>query len=149
MSAPQPSPRRRAALTGRAVVLVLVIGALFFTLAVPVKSWLAQRAEISALEAQVLATQQRVAELTISAQRWQDPAFIAAEARRRLHFVLPGEIGYTTLGADGRPAAESLAQATAHRTWVDKMWGTLQEADNGAPEAGSLSVLTPGAKVAS
>ncbi|CAB4660485.1 unannotated protein [freshwater metagenome] len=120
-----------------------------FTLAVPVKSWLAQRAELSALDAQVQATQQRVADLSIAAQRWQDPAFVAAEARRRLHFVLPGEIGYTTLGADGRPAAESLADAAAHRTWADKIWGTLQEADNGAPEPGSLSVLTPGAKVAS
>ena len=149
MSAPLLAPRRRAALTGRALILVLVVGALVFTLAVPVKSWLAQRAELSALDAQVQAAQQRVADLTIAAQRWQDPAFVAAEARRRLHFVLPGEIGYTTLGADGRPAAESLAEAAAHRTWADKIWGTLQEADNGAPEPGSLSVLTPGAKVAS
>jgi hypothetical protein len=118
---------------------------LAFTLAVPVKSWLAQRAEIAGLEADVAATQQRVADLTIQQQRWQDPAFIAAEARRRLQFVLPGEIGYTTLGADGRPAAESLAEAAAHRTWVDKMWSTLQEADDGAPEPGTTSAVTPGA----
>ena len=144
MSAPLLAPKRRAAVTGRAVVLLLVLAALVFTLAVPVRTWLAQRADIASLHAQVEAAQQRVAELTVQQQRWSDPAFIAAEARRRLHFVLPGEIGYTTLGADGRPAAESLAEAAAHRTWVDKMWGTLQEADTGAPEPGSTTV-TPGA----
>ncbi|MDO8732338.1 MAG: septum formation initiator family protein [Actinomycetota bacterium] len=144
MSAPLLAPKRRAAVTGRAVVLLLVLGALVFTLAVPVRSWLAQRADIASLQAQVDAAEQRVADLTIQEQRWADPAFIAAEARRRLHFVLPGEIGYTTLGADGRPAAESLADAAAHRTWVDKMWATLQQADNGAPEAGATTV-TPGA----
>ena len=124
-------------MTGRALLLVLVLLALGFTLAVPLRLWLAQRAEIAALEADVAATQQRVADLQVQQQRWQDPAFVAAEARRRLQYVLPGEIGYTTLGADGRPAAESLAEAAAHRTWVDKMWGTLQQADKGAPEAGS------------
>lgn len=130
-------------MTGRALLLVLVFIVLGFTLAVPLRSWLSQRAEISALEADVAATQQRVADLQVQQQRWQDPAFIAAEARRRLQYVLPGEIGYTTLGADGRPAAESLAEASAHRTWVDKMWGTLQQADNGAPEPGAS--LTTGA----
>jgi len=145
VSAPLLAPKRRAAVTGRAVVLLLVLAALVFTLAVPVRAWLAQRADIASLQAQVEAAQQRVADLTIAEQRWADPAFIAAEARRRLHFVLPGEIGYTTLGADGRPAAESLADAAAHKTWVDKMWGTLQQADNGAPEAGSTTIVTPGA----
>ena len=133
-------------MTGRAVVLLLVLAALVFTLAVPVRSWLAQRADISSLQAQVDAAKQRVAELTIQQQRWEDPAFIAAEARRRLHFVLPGEIGYTTLGADGRPAAESLADAAAHKTWVDKLWGTLQQADDGAPEPGVSTTVTPGAQ---
>lgn len=144
MSASLLAPKRRAAVTGRAVVLLLVLVALAFTLAVPIRSWLAQRADISALHAQVEAAQQRVADLTIQQQRWADPAFIAAEARRRLHFVLPGEIGYTTLGADGRPAAESLAEAAANRTWVDKMWSTLQQADDGAPEPGASTTVTPG-----
>ena len=144
VSAPLLAPKRRAAVTGRAVVLILVLGALVFTLGVPVRTWISQRADIASLQAQVDAAQQRVADLTVQEQRWADPAFVAAEARRRLHFVLPGEIGYTTLGADGRPAAESLADAAAHRTWVDKMWATLQQADKGAPEPGSTSV-TPGA----
>ena len=53
VSAPLLAPRRRAALTGRALILALVLGALIFTLIVPVKSWLAQRAELSSLDAQV------------------------------------------------------------------------------------------------
>jgi hypothetical protein len=55
-----------------------------------------------------------------------------AEARRRLHFVKPGEIGYVALGADGRPAAESISELAAEQntSWFMQLWGAVQEADD-------------------
>ena len=29
---------------------------------------------------------------------WEDPAFVIAQARSRLHFVFPGEVGYVATG---------------------------------------------------
>ncbi len=126
------APKQRGSLTGRAAVLALVFGLLVLTLAVPVRSWFAQRAEISGLEASVPAARERVAELQILQERWADPAFVVAEARRRLHFVMPGEVGYTTTGAAGLPAEAALVGVRAG-TWYDKIWIAVEQADQLAP----------------
>jgi len=119
-------------LTGRALALLITIAVVGVLLAVPVRNWFGQRAEIAELRAQIEVTQERVDSLQLEQQRWDDPAFIAAEARRRLHFVNPGEIGYVALGADGRPAAETISELAAERNpaWYAKLWGAVQEADD-------------------
>ena len=126
------APKQRGSLTGRAAVLALVFGLLVLTLAVPVRSWFAQRAEISGLEASVPAARERVAELQILQERWADPAFVVAEARRRQHIVMPGEVGYTTTGAAGLPAEAALVGVRAG-TWYDKIWIAVEQADQLAP----------------
>ncbi|MDI1288737.1 MAG: septum formation initiator family protein, partial [bacterium] len=100
-----------------------------FTLAVPVRSWFAQRAQIAGLRADVDAAQERVTGLQIEKQRWADPAFVAAEARRRLHFVLPGEVGYVTLGS-GSAAAAAAADDGVQPPWYAALWGAVQQADD-------------------
>jgi cell division protein FtsB len=119
-------------LTGRALALLITIAVVGVLLAVPVRNWFGQRAEIAELRAQIEVTQERVDSLQLEQRRWDDPAFVAAEARRRLHFVNPGEIGYVALGADGRPAAETISELAAERnpTWHAKLWGAVQEADD-------------------
>lgn len=126
------APKQRGSLTGRAALLALVFGLLVLTLAVPVRFWFAQRAEISGLEANVAAARERVAELQILQERWTDSAFVVAEARRRLHFVMPGEVGYTTIGADGLPAEAALVGVSAG-AWYDKIWTAVEQADQMAP----------------
>lgn len=116
-------------------MLALVVGTLLIALSVPGRAWFAQRAQIADLRADVDAAQDRVAELTVQQERWKDPAFVAAEARRRLHFVLPGEVGYVTLG--GATAAVTSAQAAAAATpWYSSLWGALQQADDHADARG-------------
>jgi cell division protein FtsB len=129
-AAPGPSGGR-ASLTGRAVVLVLVGATLLIALSVPTRAWFAQRAQIASLRADVQAAQVRVSDLQVQQQRWSDPAFVAAQARRRLHFVLPGEVGYVTLGS----AAAAKQAATGEGSpdpWYTALWGALQEADDHA-----------------
>ena len=126
------APKQRGSLTGRAAVLVLVFALLVLTLAVPVRSWFAQRAEISGLQANVAAARERVAEMQVLQERWTDPAFVVAEARRRLHFVLPGEVGYTTIGSSAQPGAVP-GQAVSPGSWYDKLWTALDQADQLAP----------------
>ena len=122
-------PRRKGSITGRALVLAVVLVVLAVTLAVPIKSWFAQRAQIAGLEADVAAAQAQVDSLKLQKERWADPAFVAAEARRRLHFVLPGEVGYVTLGADGQPLDGSGLGVAPDPSWYGSRGGALQQAD--------------------
>lgn len=123
MSAPRP------ALTGRAAILVLVLAALVVTLAIPLRAWLAQRAEISALEADVAAAQERVDELQAELADWEDPAFVVAQARSRLHFVFPGEVGYVVLGEDDRPVVPSEVEQSDNSAWYSRLWESTRQAD--------------------
>ena len=119
-------------------MLALVAGTLLLTLAVPVRGWFSQRAEIAGLRADVDAARERVAALKVQKQRWDDPAFVAAEARRRLLFVLPGEIGFVTLGSQSSLAAAAAAQGPA-APWYSSLWAALQEADDHANQAGTVT----------
>lgn len=118
-------------LTGRALILLIALALLVVALSVPVRNWLAQRAEVAALRADIAASSERIADLQGELDRWSDPAFIATQARARLHFVLPGEIGYVTIAADGQPAESVLSEAAANapRGWHSVLWESLQEAD--------------------
>ena len=39
--------------------------------------------------------------MTEERKRWSDPAYIRAQARDRLYYVMPGEVSYLVLDADG------------------------------------------------
>ncbi len=124
-----PGPPTRASFTSRAIILALISAALLLTLAVPVRAWFAQRAQIAGLRAEVDAASERVGELQVEKQRWADPAFVAAQARRRLHFVLPGEVGYVTLGS-GTEATTPGTEAGSQEPWYSQLWGAVQQADD-------------------
>lgn len=118
-------------LTGRALIFVIALTLLVIALSVPVRNWLSQRAEVAALRADISASSERIAELETRLDRWADPAFIATQARARLQFVLPGEIGYVTISDEGLPAESVLSDAAASEPqgWHSVMWESLQEAD--------------------
>jgi cell division protein FtsB len=137
--------RMRGSLTGRALILALVVVALFVALAVPVRTWFAQRAEIAQLRADVVATRERVEELRIEQERWQDPAFVAAEARRRLHFVLPGEVGYVAIGTEDSPEEAAALAAAVAVPWYATLWGAVRQADDPVAGPGQRSTGPAGA----
>ena len=126
-----PGTRAGGSLTGRALILAAVVALLVLALSVPVRNWLAQRAEVTALRADIAASSERIEQLQTELARWSDPAFVSTEARRRLHFVLPGEIGYVTISSDGRPAEAVLSEAAAQapRGWHSLVWESIERAD--------------------
>ena len=91
---------RRSPLTPRAAVLALLVVGMLASAALPLREYLAQRGDIAALESEQTDARARVAELEAEKERLQDPAYISAEARRRLHFVLPGETAYVVLAPE-------------------------------------------------
>lgn len=136
---------RRTTFTGRAVIVVCVLAALGVTLAVPVRELLSQQSEIAALSDEVAATEERVDDLQAAVADWQDPAFVAAQARSRLHFVFPGEVGYVVLGADDRPL-DPLAddeEAGSTDAWFERAWQSVTSAD-ATPEPEAIDTTDAG-----
>lgn len=80
--------------TWRVAVLLLVVAGLVVSWVYPVRTFLSQRSQIHAMQAQVAADTESVAQLQVSSAQWQDPAFIREQARERLRLVAPGETGY-------------------------------------------------------
>jgi cell division protein FtsB len=110
--------------SGRTAALVLVAVALVAMLAVPVRSWFVQQARISEAEAQLAATEEVLADLTAQKERWQDKQVVEREARTRLNYVFPGEVGVVLVAPQAAPAAgDELPE-----TWFDSLWQTVDSA---------------------
>lgn len=122
-------PFRRRALTTRATLLAVVICVLVLTLAYPLRLYLQQQAKISELTRANAERQSRVDDLRDQVGRYNDSEWVADEARRRLHYVLPGERSYlmqTTPQQTAEPGAESGA-GTGDGSWYNRLWSQLSE----------------------
>ena len=133
--------RDRPSLTGRAVVLSIVVALLVFTLAVPARAVLKQRAEINSLRADNAAAQARVDALTVREERLRDPVYVTSLVRERLHYVLPGEVGYVVLDPSEVPAPSSKPKAAPVVSWYSSLWAAVSTADSaGAPVPAGVAV---------
>jgi cell division protein FtsB len=126
------TPRDRPNLTGRAAMLALVVCLLAISLAYPLREYLSQRSDIGELRSQVAAQEKRVAALEKAKQRWNDPAYVEAQARERLHYVMPGETAYVVLGADEAPSPDGVVRKLPteadRKPWFADLWDSVEAA---------------------
>jgi cell division protein FtsB len=81
-------------------VLMLGIIVLFVVVLAPsLRTLIQQQEQIAQKQQQVAAAQADVAAKKKDVARWNDPAYIEAQARDRLLYVYPGEESYLVLGA--------------------------------------------------
>ena len=127
--------RARANLTGRAAMQALVVCMLAISLAYPLREYLEQRSEIRDYRAKVAAQEKRVAQLRRARDRWRDPAFVEAQARERLSYVMPGETAYVVLEADETPTPDGVVEPSVpeadHRPWFGDLWSSVEAAGKG------------------
>ncbi len=134
-----------AVLSWRTLVLAGVLGLAFALVWPSVRVYLDQRAQINELRAERDTAQTQVDDLNAQLDRWDDPAFVVAQARERLAYVFPGETPYRVVDPEvARPAAEGSVDAVrAGETdandgpWYDKMWASIQTVGEG-PESPAL-----------
>jgi cell division protein FtsB len=120
-------------LTGRALVLgVLVIG-LVVVLASPVKRYLGSRHDVGAAAAQLQHDRARLTELAKQKARWSDPGYVQQQARKRLQFAMPGDTVYIVVDKGQRSDIERSRTgpgpgSTAGVAWNQRLWGSLRAA---------------------
>ena len=93
-SAEQQSEQRFGSAARRAAILAAVVCVLTLTIAGPVRTYFAQRTEMKQLKATEAQLRAQIADLEEQKVKLADPVFIAAQARERLGFVMPGDIPY-------------------------------------------------------
>ncbi|WP_427016652.1 FtsB family cell division protein [Pseudarthrobacter sp. P1] len=137
-SGPVPVPAR--AFSGRLLALAVVLVTITVLLAPAVHTFLQQRAEISALKADIAAREKVQSDLTTQLGRWDDPAYVKQQARERVNMMMPGETGYWVYDGSGGSATPENSEPTdgaagtgagqspggTSLPWVDGLWESIK-----------------------
>lgn len=89
---------KKRGLSNRALIVGIVLFVVAITLAPPIQNYFTQRAQINALKTQISDNQALLEKAAKELAQWDDPEFVASQARARLHFVFPGERQYIVVG---------------------------------------------------
>ena len=98
-------------ISGRSLAFATVLLVLAITLAPPLHSYFAQRAQINAYIAQLAASNATLQAAEKELTLWSDPTYVATQARIRLHYVFPGEREYVVLSNTAPTAAQTVPVA--------------------------------------
>jgi hypothetical protein len=127
------------------VLLILVI-----SYASSLRIYVEQAQEIAATRTEIAQRSQRIAELEAEKTRWDDPAYVAAQARERLGWVVPGEIGYVVVDPTGKPLGGGARidgggtpPPTPAMPWWTKLWNSVETADRPAPPPSARKTTSP------
>ncbi|GAA3640219.1 hypothetical protein GCM10022236_48540 [Microlunatus ginsengisoli] len=131
----------RANLTGRAIALAVVILVLVISYASSLRVYFAQAHEIAATKVEIAQRQQAIEDLQAERARWDNPDYVRAQARERLGWVVPGEIGYRVVDANGNPVGggeeieggSSGVAPPSKTAWWTKLEQSVKSADQPAP----------------
>ncbi|MET4058956.1 cell division protein FtsB [Arthrobacter sp. UYP6] len=125
----RPVPAK--AFSGRLLVLAMVTVVVTVLLAPSVNTYLHQRSDIAAMEAEIAEQKETSRTLESQLQRWEDPNYIKQQARERIFLVLPGETRYLVKGEHGVENVELQAQEKDEDLqWVDALWDSVKRSAN-------------------
>ena len=151
------SEQRLGSTARRAAILAAVACVLTLTIAGPVRTYFAQRTEMRQLRASEQQLRAQIADLEQQKAKLADPVYIAAQARERLGFVMPGDTPYQVqLPPDAavvdRPAPSLPgSKVPAGQPWYTSLWHTISDEPHGvsptippgAPPPGGPPVRPP------
>ena len=134
--------------THRAFALLATFAVLLVFSISSLSVYFGQQREIAETKAEIAAHQAQIDNLQDELERWKDPAYIKAQARDRLGWVMPGEIGYRVIDANGQIIGGTVTIADASTTtavlsWYDTLWASLHDADQPIPDPAAIPAPPP------
>ncbi|MCW2516169.1 MAG: hypothetical protein JWR11_5211 [Mycobacterium sp.] len=149
-AAEQQSEQRLGSAARRAAILAVVVCVLTLTIAGPVRTYFGQRTEMKQLIDAQAQLRSQIADLQQQKVKLADPVYIAAQARERLGFVMPGDIPYQVQlppGAaatpDAVPGAADPAKPPSGQPWYTSLWHTIADAPHGVSQIPQAPELPP------
>jgi cell division protein FtsB len=130
-------------ITRRALILIAVIVVALATLVPTLNTFIAQRQQLASLQEQVSDQKDEVANLQEQVDRWDDPNYVAAQARERLLFAMPGETQYRLMDSSGNDvplteAQQKQAEASSG-DWFTTLWSSVEGASRADPGTTAVS----------
>ncbi|MFB2597658.1 septum formation initiator family protein [Herbiconiux sp. P17] len=127
--APAPGSWLRSIRFSGFTALMFVVIVMFVIIVAPgLRLYIEQRQELAALQAEVDAKSEQNDDLTSQIARWSDPAYIKAEARDRLYYVMPGETSFLIIddvpsaGSTDAPVSDSIT--TTNVDWLSSLFAS-------------------------
>jgi cell division protein FtsB len=124
--------------TVRALVMFVVLSIAFVLVFPTLRQYLDQQVALEQLRAEVAQAEQQNEDLEAELDRWSDPAYVEAQARERLAFVMPGERALRVADPEVVPdeTADDAAATTPTpvepddptRPWYAQIWDSVQVA---------------------
>lgn len=108
-------------LSGFAAIMLGLVVLAAFVLVPTIGTYVHQRQQLAAREQAVQVSKEELALLQQQRERWEDPAYITAQARERLYYVNPGDVVYIVdndldvvdTRLEQQPVSEEVEQADA------------------------------------
>jgi cell division protein FtsB len=113
--------------SGRAAALGVLLFALTLAYAFPLRTYLAQQAEIAQLEEDQRAQRERIQALVDEVARWDDEEYVKDQALARFRLVEVNKQVYI-VSADPAPATD--ADPATPASWYEQVWSSVQTADD-------------------
>ncbi|WP_246210293.1 FtsB family cell division protein [Nocardioides piscis] len=117
-------------------MLVLVLAVLTVSYASSLRAYLQQRSHIDDLKTAIAEREASINALEREKRRWQDPAFVRAQARARFGYLMPGETGFLVLDENGDPLETRVSlsdpddRASVPTAWWSQAWASVELAGN-------------------
>ena len=116
-------------LSNRASIVGIILFALAVTLAPPIQHYFTQRAQINSLQTQLSDNQKMLDAAAAELAKWNDPEYVASQARARLHFIFPGERAYIIIGngeiTDGEQETKVSEQLPIGLPWYSRLISSI------------------------
>ncbi|HXV71761.1 MAG TPA: septum formation initiator family protein [Acidimicrobiia bacterium] len=123
--------RRPGALVS--TLLILLMGAAFFTQVVPYGQIVDSRRQVTEARDQLSDLEAENAALQADVEALQTPGEIEKLAREKLGYVRPGETAFVVLDPpgteEGAVGTDTSDEPAEEKTWVDRVWEFLSGAD--------------------
>jgi hypothetical protein len=116
---------------------VLVLAVLMVSYASSMRAYFEQRHHLDDLQQDITESRANIKALQREKARWDDPAYVRAQARQRFGWVLPGEIAYQVIDEDGKPLDHDdsltdpeVTTGTDQPLWWQSAWRSVEVAGN-------------------
>jgi cell division protein FtsB len=123
----------RPVLTGRAMLLGVLIVLLVVVLASPVNRYLGSRSDVDHAGQQLKQDSAELKRLSALEAQYSDPGFIQQQARKQLQFAMPGDIVYEVVDRGQKSQIEQTRSTSTSKratgpAWNTRLWDSVRAA---------------------
>jgi cell division protein FtsB len=125
---------RNRSLTGRALVLAVLVVLLLVLLASPLHRYFGSRSDAAGAQRTLQQDKTQLKQLKQQLQLWSDPGYVQEQARTQLQYAMPGDTVYAVIGNGAKSDIQKTETVqtvnVATGSWNARLWSSVQKASH-------------------